>query len=125
MFDHIGIEVRSLAKSKSFYDQALAPLGIRVVMDLSQYGAYGYGRERPQFWIGGDGKPTSGEDEIHICFAAQDRQQVRKAYEAAIQAGGKDNGKPGLRPEYHEHYYGAFVFDFEGHNIEFCCHQPE
>ena len=124
MFDHIGIEVRDLKKSKSFYETALAPLGVKLLVFLEEWGAAGFGTDRPRFWIGG-GKPTNGPDEVHICFAANDRAQVHAFYEAAIQAGARDNGKPGLRPEYHENYYGAFVLDPDGHGIEACCHQPE
>src|SRR4051794_28675293 len=124
MFDHVGFEVGDLKKSKAFYQKALAPLGIKLIADLEQWSAAGFGTERPRFWIGG-GKPQAGEDEVHVSFAAKDRAQVRAFYEAAIAAGGRDNGKPGPRPEYHENYYGAFVFDPDGHNIEACCHHPE
>lgn len=124
MFDHIGFAVSDLSKSKKFYETALAPLGAKLIADLVEYKAAGYGVDSPRFWIGA-GKPTSSQDEVHICFAAKNRAEVRAFYEAAIQAGGKDNGKPGLRPEYHANYYGAFVFDPDGHNIEACCHIPE
>jgi catechol 2,3-dioxygenase-like lactoylglutathione lyase family enzyme len=124
IFDHVGIDVRDYKRSRQFYAQALAPLGIKLVMDLEEWKAAGFGVERPEFWIGG-GEPTHGDDEVHICFAAKDRAQVRAFYDAAIAAGGRDNGKPGPRPEYHEHYYGAFVLDLDGNNIEACCHRPE
>jgi catechol 2,3-dioxygenase-like lactoylglutathione lyase family enzyme len=123
MFDHVSVSVHDLEKSKEFYKKVLAPLGSTLVMDLKEYGAAGFGPERPQFWLGED--KTSAPQESHICFSAKDRAAVRAFYEAAIKAGGKDNGKPGPRPEYHENYYGAFVYDFDGHNIEACCRKPE
>ena len=124
MFDHIGLEIRDIEVSKKFYLSALAPLGITLVADLKEWNAAGFGKERPQFWLG-TGKPTNGEDEVHICFQAKNRAEVQSFYDAAIKAGGKDNGKPGLRPEYHANYYGAFVLDPDGHNIEACCHTSE
>jgi len=124
MFDHMGFEVREFSKSRSFYEKALGALGLKVVAEFVEWSVVGFGKERPQFWISA-GKPAGGEDELHVCFAAKDRAQVRAFYEAAMAAGGRDNGKPGLRPEYHPNYYGAFVFDPDGHNIEACCHQPE
>jgi len=124
MFDHVGVEVRDLKKSRQFYEKALAPLGARLVANLEEYGAMGFGAERPQFWLGA-GSPSGGKDEVHICFSAKNRAEVRAFHEAAIAAGGVDNGKPGLRPEYHEHYYGAFVLDPDGNGIEACCHRPE
>jgi catechol 2,3-dioxygenase-like lactoylglutathione lyase family enzyme len=124
MFDHIGIEVRDLERSKKFYSQALEPLGSRLVVDLIEWDAAGFGIERPQFWIG-KGTPTAGDDEVHICFTAKNRKEVRAFFESAIQAGGRENGKPGLRPQYHPNYYGAFVLDPDGYNIEACCHLPE
>lgn len=124
MFDHVGFEVRDLEKSKKFYENALAPLGVKLIADLKEWGAAGFGTDRPRFWLG-SGKPSNGTDELHICFSAKNRAEVHAFYEAAIAAGAKDNGKPGLRTEYHEHYYGAFVLDFDGHNIEACCHHPE
>jgi catechol 2,3-dioxygenase-like lactoylglutathione lyase family enzyme len=127
MLDHIGFPVTDFARSKAFYTAALAPLGYRVVMDvtLSEDGGDGYagfGAERPQFWIG-TGKPLAGR--LHVAFMAKNRAEVRAFYEAAIAAGGVDNGAPGLRPHYHENYYGAFVLDPDGHNIEAVNHLPE
>jgi catechol 2,3-dioxygenase-like lactoylglutathione lyase family enzyme len=124
MFDHIGFEIRDLEISKRFYEAALAPLGIKLVADLKEWKTAGFGIDRPQFWIG-PGKPTNGQDEVHVCFKANSRAEVRAFYEAAMKAGGTDNGKPGPRPEYHPDYYGAFVFDPDGHNIEACCRTPE
>src|ERR1700743_1361328 len=98
MFDHIGFEGKGLGASKAFYGKALAPLGIRLVADLAEWKSAGYGGadHRPQFWLG-EGPRSGGQDEVHVCFAAKSRADVRAFYEAAIQAGGRDNGKPGLR----------------------------
>ncbi len=127
MLDHIGFTVTDFARSKAFYERALAPLGVRIVkqVTLSEDGEDGYagfGIDRPQFWIG-TGKPLIGR--LHVAFAAKSRAEVRAFHEAAIAAGGKDNGAPGLRPHYHENYYGAFVLDPDGHNIEAVNHLPE
>lgn len=127
MLDHIGFPVTDFARSKAFYTQALAPLGIRIVMEVNlsddgEDGYAGYGIGRPQFWIG-TGKPLVGR--LHVAFAANSRADVRAFYEAAMAAGGRDNGPPGLRPHYHENYYGAFVLDPDGHNIEAVNHLAE
>lgn len=127
MFDHIGIAVSDPAKSKAFYAQALAPLGIGVVMEVdASVGAsgvhVGFGDEgKPSFWIG-TGAPQTG---VHVAFAAPTRAAVRAFYDAALAAGGRDNGPPGLRTHYHPDYFGAFVLDPDGHNIEAVCHAPE
>ena len=127
MFDHVGYSVSDLAGARAFYDAALAPLGIKVLHHITEeqtsgHGAYlGYGRERPQFWIGTGQKHAPG---VHVAFAADSRALVDAFHAAAIAAGGADNGAPGVRPQYHEHYYGAFVRDPDGHNIEAVCHQP-
>jgi catechol 2,3-dioxygenase-like lactoylglutathione lyase family enzyme len=128
MLDHVGFPVADFARSKAFYAQALAPLGYGLVMEFSPEatggtGHAGFGPQgRPQFWIGG-GKPVKGQ--VHFAFAAKDRAAVRAFYDAAVKAGAKDNGPPGLRPQYHANYYGAFVLDPDGHNIEAVCHLPE
>jgi len=121
MFDHLGFAVADFDKSRAFYLKALGPLGVGVVMEGDGY--CGLGRDRrPQFWIGrGDASPGR----MHLAFTAKNRDEVRAFYEAAIKAGGKDNGPPGLRPNYHPNYYGAFVIDPNGHNIEAVCHAPE
>ena len=122
MLDHIGFPVSDFARSKAFYTQALAPLGISVLMEVALSddgdGYAGFGNDRPHFWIG-TGKPL--QSRLHVAFAAKSRADVKAFYEAAIAAGGKDNGPPGLRPHYHENYYGAFVLDPDGHNIEAVC----
>lgn len=128
MLDHIGLPVSDFERSKAFYAAVLDPLGIRLLldMDLSDEGGpagyAGFGSSRPQFWIG-TGKPFTGR--LHVAFAATDRAQVRAFYEAALKAGAKDNGPPGLRPHYHANYYGAFVIDPDGHNVEAVSHLPE
>jgi len=119
MLDHIGLAVSDVAKSKSFFQSALAPLGYTVLMDFGE--AVGLGQGRPDFWIASG--PVSAKS--HIAFAAPNRATVKAVYDAAIAAGGKDNGAPGLRPQYHPNYYGAFVYDRDGNNIEAVCHQPE
>jgi catechol 2,3-dioxygenase-like lactoylglutathione lyase family enzyme len=128
MLDHVGIPVADYARSKAFYAKALAPLGDGLVMEVSPENTggtvqAGFGPPgRPQFWIGG-GKPIQGQ--VHFAFVAKDRAAVRAFYEAALAAGARDNGPPGLRPQYHPNYYGAFVLDPDGHNIEAVCHLPE
>jgi catechol 2,3-dioxygenase-like lactoylglutathione lyase family enzyme len=120
MLDHVGIPVSDFERSKLFYAQALSPLGYELIMEPSASAA-GFGRRgKPDFWIGqGDpGQP------FHIAFAAEDRVTVDAFYEAAMAAGGRDNGGPGLRPHYHANYYGAFVLDPDGNNIEAVCHKP-
>ena len=126
MIDHMGIMVRDFDKAKAFYDKAFAPLGASLLMmvppeytDGVKIG--GYGREKPDYWLReGDHQETQ-----HIAFTARNRAEVDAFYEAAIAAGGKDNGGPGLRPHYHANYYGAFVIDPDGNNIEAVCHKQE
>jgi catechol 2,3-dioxygenase-like lactoylglutathione lyase family enzyme len=126
ILDHVGIPVRDFSVSKAFYEKALAPLGITILygntLSDDGDGYAGFGRERPQLWIG-TGTPLTGR--LHVAFAARNRAEVAAFYAAAIAAGGKDNGPPGLRPHYHENYYGAFIIDPDGHNIEAVTHLPE
>jgi len=127
MLDHLGLGVSDYEKSKAFYVKALKPLGIGIIMEVTaeQTGgeaAVGFGKDqKPFFWFGAGEKATEG---IHVAFAANDRKTVDAFYKAAIAAGGRDNGAPGLRPQYHPNYYGAFVFDPDGNNIEAVCHMP-
>ncbi len=121
IFDHIGFNVTDLQASKAFYLRALEPLGIGVALEGEGWLMFGR-PNMPQFWIGSFGG-TPGP--IHIAFAAANREQVRRFHEAALAAGGKDNGAPGLREHYHPNYYGAFVIGPDGHNIEAVCHKPE
>ena len=127
MIDHTGYCVSDPRASRHFYDKALAGIGYVVLMEVPKEftgGAtvYGYGLPpKPDFWIA-QGKPNTPR--IHIAFRAQTRKQVDEFYKAALSAGGKDNGAPGLRPHYHKDYYGAFVLDPDGHNVEVVCHKP-
>jgi len=121
MIDHTGLTVSEVGKSKAFYRAALAPLGYALLMEFE--GAAGFGvAPKPDFWIG-QGKPNVPP--IHVAFRAQNRKEVDAFYKAAMAAGGRDNGPPGPRPHYHENYYGAFVLDPDGHNVEAVCHTPE
>ena len=120
MLDHVGIRVSDFEQSKRFFTEALSPLGYELIMEPS-VSAAGFGRQgKPDFWIGqGDrGQP------VHIAFAASDRATVDAFHEEALAAGGRNNGGPGLRPKYHPSYYGAYVFDPDGNNIEAVCHEP-
>jgi catechol 2,3-dioxygenase-like lactoylglutathione lyase family enzyme len=121
MFDHIGFPVSNLAKSRAFYVAALTPLGIGVIVESPEWVAFG-ASGRAQFWVGSRGSPPTG---VHLAFAAANRAEVRAFYAAALGAGGTDNGAPGLRPQYHPNYYGAFVLDPDGHNVEAVCRNPE
>ena len=127
MIDHIGFSVRDLARATEFYLKALSPLGIGIILEVSaeQTGggaAVGFGANgKPFFWIGEGFRPAS-DQHIHVAFAAESREDVDDFYAAALGAGGKDNGAPGLRPHYHANYYGAFVLDPDGNNIEAVCH---
>ncbi|PSC06805.1 glyoxalase/bleomycin resistance/extradiol dioxygenase family protein [Alsobacter soli] len=126
MIDHIGFPVSDYQRSLAFYTKVLRVLGYGLVMEVdaetSGGGAHaGFGRDgRPQFWIT-EGEPIVGR--LHVAFAAADPEAVDDFYAAAMAAGATDNGPPGLRPHYHPNYYGAFVFDLDGHNIEAVCHE--
>ncbi|MEW9898843.1 VOC family protein [Chitinivorax sp. PXF-14] len=128
MIDHTGLSVSDYGVSKAFYQAALAPLGYSVLMEFTaeQTGGFegaGLGvAPTPDFWLS-RGEPQ--KPPLHIAFRADSRAQVDAFYAAAIKAGGRDNGGPGLRPHYHPDYYGAFVFDPDGNNIEAVCHLPE
>jgi catechol 2,3-dioxygenase-like lactoylglutathione lyase family enzyme len=126
MIDHLGITVRDHDAAKEFYLQALAPIGIGVVMSVSKaesgadsdYTGFGYDH-KPFFWIG-QGTATGA---MHLCFTAKSRAAVDAFYNAALAAGARDNGPPGIRAHYHPNYYGAFVIDPNGVNLEAVCHQ--
>lgn len=122
VLDHVGFGVADFAKSKAFYLEALKPLGMTIVVGGDTWAMMGRDG-RPQFWFGETGMKSASP--IHLAFAAKDRAQVQAFYKVALAAGGKDNGGPGVRAEYHPNYYGAFVIDPDGHNIEAVCHQPE
>ena len=128
MIDHMAFQVSDLKRSQEFYDKALAPLGYKRLMEAPEKNAQGawflgWGDSLDtDIWIG---ESQRTEPRLHIAFRADNHQQVDEFYEAALAAGGKDNGKPGLRPHYHEHYYGAYVLDPDGHNVEAVCHTPQ
>ena len=119
MLDHITIGVADLGRSKAFYDIALRPLGIeRLYAEGAAFAGYGI-RPKAFFWVGQrNGQQTS----VHIAFTAVNRATVDRFHEAALVAGGSDNGRPGVRPHYHPDYYAAFILDPDGHNIEAVCH---
>jgi catechol 2,3-dioxygenase-like lactoylglutathione lyase family enzyme len=121
MLDHIIISVSDYSASRAFYEQALAPLGYHVVMEHGEGCGLGV-LEKPDFFIQ-QGNPVAPT--IHLAFASRDRQAVDEFHAAALSAGGQDNGPPGLRVDYHPNYYGAFVLDPDGHNIEAVCHRPQ
>jgi len=129
MLDHVGFAVTDAERSKRFYEAALAPLGITLIMSVtpeqteSGGTAHGFGSDgKPYFWFGDNERVGEG---THVAFAARTRAEVDAFYAAAMAAGGTDNGPPGIRAIYHPNYYGAFVRDPDGLNIEAVCHRPE
>lgn len=127
MIDHTGVPVSDFAKSKTFYDAAFGAIGASLLATVPEQftggrKVVGYGRQKPDFWLH-EGKETGGGR--HYAFTAENRAMVDAFYVAAMAAGGRDNGKPGIRAHYHPDYYGAFVFDPDGNNIEAVCHKPE
>ena len=122
MLDHVTLGVSDFDRSRAFYDRALAPLGIaRITADDREFAGYGV-PGKGWFWIGPAREKPTG---THVAFAVPDRSTVRAFYETALAAGGRDNGAPGPRPQYQANYYGAFVFDPDGHNIEAVCYAAE
>ncbi len=127
MIDHTGVTVSDFGRSKRFYEQALAPIGYSLLMELpaavtGHTDVAGFGEApKPDFWIS-HGAPNTPP--VHVAFRVASRAQVDAFHRAALAAGGRDNGAPGLRPHYHPNYYGAFVHDPDGHNIEAVCHEP-
>jgi catechol 2,3-dioxygenase-like lactoylglutathione lyase family enzyme len=121
IIDHIGVAVTDFERAKEFYGEALAPLGISLVSEFDRWA--GFGRDgKPEFWFG---EADQSQRPMHIAFGAHTRSAVDLFFSAALAAGGKDNGAPGIRAIYHPNYYGAFVIDPDGHNIEAVCHSPE
>ena len=123
MLDHLGLDVSDYERSRAFYQQALAPLGLSLLLEPAPgIGGFGAGRQ-PFFWIAtGRGAAQSG---VHVAFTADDRATVDAFHEAAVAAGATDNGAPGVREIYHPTYYGAYVLDPDGNNVEAVCHKPE
>ncbi|MBJ3785223.1 VOC family protein [Devosia sediminis] len=125
MLDHVSFSVADYDRSIAFYTATLAALGVMPMMSFDNDGGKitGFGaNNNPFFWVGDGGALTGGR--MHVAFAAKSRADVDAFYAAAMAHGGKDNGAPGLREHYHPTYYGAFVFDPDGHNIEAVCHAP-
>ena len=125
MLDHLGLAVSNLTRSRRFYLVALAPLSLGIVMEVTKeqtgkYAGTGFGaNNKPFFWIG-TGDHLSGP--VHVAFTASSRAEVDGCYKAALSVGGRDNGAPGVRAHYHPNYYGAFVMDPDGNNVEVVCH---
>ena len=120
MIDHFGIKVKDLEASKLFYQQALEPLGYKLAFEIPQAVSFAEPRTAPSgdFWL------SQGQsDASHFAFRAETREQVDAFYQAGLVAGGKDNGAPGIRPQYHQPYYAAFVLDPDGNNVEAVCHK--
>jgi catechol 2,3-dioxygenase-like lactoylglutathione lyase family enzyme len=122
VLDHVGLNVTDYERSKAFYAEALRPLGVHLLMEpVPGAGGFGYG-QKPFFWIaGGRGPAQTG---VHVAFATADRATVDAFHAAALAAGGADNGAPGVREIYHPTYYGAYVLDPDGNNVEAVCHAP-
>ena len=136
MLDHVSIRVVDYDRSRQFYQAALKPLGYTLAMETASGAGFRRG-PIPSFWVK-QGRPTGvagnalphelagcGGAAVHIAFASDDRAAVDAFYHAALAAGGLDNGAPGVRPEYHASYYGAFVLDPDGYNVEAVCHKAE
>jgi len=122
MFDHVGLNVRDYQTSRAFYERALAPLGYHVVMAFDQWKAAGFGTDdKPEFWISQREPFGTG---THLAFSAEDRATVDAFHDAAVAAGGSDNGPPGVREHYHPTYYAGFVIDPDDNNVEVVCHKP-
>jgi catechol 2,3-dioxygenase-like lactoylglutathione lyase family enzyme len=128
MIDHTGISTSDFEKSKAFYTKALSSIGYALLMEFpasvtGHTDVAGFGEPpKPDFWVS-KGEPN--RPPIHVAFRVSSRAQVDAFYQAAMAAGGRDNGAPGIRPHYHEHYYGAFVLDPDGNNVEAVCHGPQ
>jgi catechol 2,3-dioxygenase-like lactoylglutathione lyase family enzyme len=120
MIDHVGLKVKDLKKSLAFYSKALAPLGYKVLSEYEGGGGFG-DKDSPHLWLG-QGGPSRN---VHLAFQSRTRAAVDQFHAAALKAGGRDNGKPGLRTDYHPDYYGAFVFDPDGNNVEVVCHEKK
>ena len=124
MLDHIVLPVSNVDEAKAFYRAALAPLSVSWLKDFSDQAGAGFGdQQKPFFWI--FERKNAGNYPLHIAFSAKSRAAVDAFYQAAMGAGGRDNGEPGLRLHYHPNYYGAFVLDLDGNNIEAVCHLAE
>ena len=125
MIDHLSLGVREIARTKRFYDAALAPLGYRCLSEGA--GSLGYGQDSVALWVNLAARPVPSDDQsgLHVCFIAPTRRSVDQFHAAALRAGGSDNGRPGLRADYGADYYAAFVVDPDGYRIEAYCGQPQ
>jgi catechol 2,3-dioxygenase-like lactoylglutathione lyase family enzyme len=122
VLDHVGINVSDYERSRDFYSRALAPLGHSLLMEpVPRFGGFG-SAGKPAFWITDQRRPVTTN--VHLAFVAPDRATVDAFHVAALEAGGIDNGSPGVREIYHPQYYGAFVLDPDGNNVEAVCHRP-
>lgn len=121
MIDHVSIGVRNITAARRFYDAALTPLGVKCLSEGA--GSLGYGEQSPRFWVSATERPVTADEKsgLHFCFTAKTRAAVDAFHAAAVRAGGRDNGKPGVRPEYDKNYYAAFVVDPDGYRIEAYC----
>jgi len=124
ILDHVGLRVSDVDRSVAFYRETLGTLGIAVLMDFVVGGErhVGFGKGKPDFWISG-GRPLRGE--THVAFTAASRSEVQAFHSVGLSMGGRDNGAPGVRAQYHPDYFGAFVLDPDGNNVEAVCHRPE
>jgi catechol 2,3-dioxygenase-like lactoylglutathione lyase family enzyme len=127
MISHVSIGVKDLAKARRFYDAVLQPLGYKCLFDSQEALGYGAPSEAPEFWLLGVQRPVPADDAsgLHICLDASERKAVDAFHAAALKAGGRDNGKPGLRPDYGENYYAAFVVDPDGYRVEAYSSSPK
>lgn len=125
MFDHVSIGVRDAASSKRFYDAVLSPLGYSCLSETP--GSLGYGRDTIAFWVNEAPRPVPDDREsgLHFCFSAPTRDAVAAFHAAALRVGGQDNGGPGLRADYGEHYFAAFVIDPDGYRLEAYCSEEQ
>jgi catechol 2,3-dioxygenase-like lactoylglutathione lyase family enzyme len=123
MLDHVSVQCADVPASAAFYDAVLAPLGGERLMDFGEVMGYGTG-SMPTFWIGPQNTGT-GFRESHIAFIAPNRRAVQEFFDVAVQSGAEVLHSPRLWPEYHENFFGAFVRDPDGNNVEACCHLPE
>jgi catechol 2,3-dioxygenase-like lactoylglutathione lyase family enzyme len=125
MLDHVSIGVRDVGASRKFYDAALKPLGYECLSKGDDYA--GYGRKGVQLWLGQSEHPVKADmrSGLHFCFTAESRKAVDAFYAAAMKGGAKDNGKPGIRPDYTQPYYAAFVIDPDGYRLEAYCGKKE
>ena len=120
MIDHVTLNVSDLEPEKAFYEHALRPVGYELAMEFAEGCGFAAGG-KPDFFLSQRDEPSSP---VHVAFVAPDRAAVEAFFEAALAAGGRDNGPPGIRRVYHEHYYGAYVLDPEGNNVEAVTHNP-